>query len=223
MKKLAFGLILFLKANLIFCQLDTINFINHSFEDQPQRATTPSEWYNCGAPGESPPDIQPNDDPFKENFFGVKTKAQHGDTYVALVTRNNSTWESISQYLESTLLQDGLYTFSLFLARSDIYLSADRSQIRGRTPNRNEIRMIQYNQPIILKVWGGSDHCDKGQLLYESPPIEHTEWIEYDIEFITDSHVDFIMFEVYYDIALDENYPGNILIDNCSQITRIYP
>lgn len=74
-------------------QEGTIQLTNPSFEDVPRHSRVPRGWYDCGFPGESAPDTQP--DP----TFQVNKAAADGETYLGLVVRDNDTWESISQKL----------------------------------------------------------------------------------------------------------------------------
>lgn len=171
---------------------------NPSFEDPTNCGEVPESWYNCGPSEESPPDIQPG-------CFQVTTTAAVGKTYMGLVVRDNNTWESLGQRLSTPLQKGRTYVLSSFLARSGLYLSQSRST--GEEVN--------YATPVVLRVWGGWDYCDRAELLAESPLITNTEWQEYDLKLATNSdHINFITLEAYYKTPNLFPYNGNLLIDN---------
>ena len=69
---------------------------NPSFEGKPGSSRVPEGWSSCGPAGETDPDIQPG-------FFGCTLKAAEGSSFVGMVTRDNYTWESLSQKLPAPL------------------------------------------------------------------------------------------------------------------------
>jgi hypothetical protein len=163
-------------------------FNNGSFEDEPSDATTPHGWYECEP--FTTPDIFPG-------FWGVYTEASEGDTYIGMIYRENNTWESIGQRLTKPLSTDNCYTFSIDLAFSRTYAG--------------------YNQPIKLRIWGGTNRCDKGQLIYESPLIDHIDWKTYRIDFNPDKGHTHIILEAFHPGNI-KSYKGNILMDNLKPI-----
>lgn len=195
--------ILILVVSATIVQAQTIRLDNPSFEDEPAAGSTPIGWRNCGNPGETPPDTQPN------ATFRVYKKAQKGDTYLGLVTRDTDTWESVGQSLETPLIGGECYDFSVYLARSESYLSR----------RRVDTVQTQFTQPIRLRIWGGNNYCDKRELLAETDVIEHTKWKEYDFKFKPRREYNFIMLEAFYMTPTLVAYNGNILVDNCSAIT----
>ncbi|MCB0635909.1 MAG: hypothetical protein KDC54_04805 [Lewinella sp.] len=161
---------------------------NASFEGEPQDATVPIGWFPC-EPGTTP-DILPG-------FWGVYQEAAEGETFVGLITRENGTWESITQRLPATLREPQCYTFNLDLARAPTYSG--------------------YSRPLKLRIWGGTDKCGKAQLLYESPLIEHTRWQKYGVEFVPEQPINYLIFEAFHS-ERSFRYAGNILLDNISPI-----
>lgn len=120
--------LLFMATSILaFSQGEAIYLTNPSFEDMPRHSIAPSGWYDCGFPGESPPDVQPNGE------FGVTKPANHGATYLGMVVRDNDTWESVSQKLSRPLKRGQCYEFSLDLARSELYISLSRANNRPIT------------------------------------------------------------------------------------------
>jgi hypothetical protein len=99
---------LFLTIGTIQAQETEIIYLqNPSFEDQPRPGNTPESWADCGQMQESPPDVQPY------GGFNVTRPAKDGKTYIGFVTRDNKTWEGVSQRLSSPLQQGKCYRFSL--------------------------------------------------------------------------------------------------------------
>ncbi|MEM6724566.1 MAG: hypothetical protein AAF598_11040, partial [Bacteroidota bacterium] len=112
---LVFGLAIFfgLPAD---AQVITLN--NPSFEGQAGGGVTPPGWLDCGFPGETPPDTHPS------GAFQVYKSAHDGYTYLGMVTRGNDTWEAVGQPLSSPLVEGRCYNFSLYISRSETYVSA---------------------------------------------------------------------------------------------------
>lgn len=184
---------------------DSLTLKNSSFEDDvPAAGRGASGWLDMGAPRETPPDIQPGS-------FSVKLEAQHGKVYLGLVTRDNNTWEGVGQRLDGFLKKDSTYTFSVWLARSNIYLSV--SKLTGQEAN--------YNSPTILKIWGVNAETNQEELLAESSAISHSQWTLYTFTLKpTVADFDEIDLMAYYAKGYEQNN-GNLLIDNCSAIVKV--
>ena len=82
-----------LSVSGIWCQKRII-LQNPSFEGPAGQSRPPMGWTNCGAPGESPVDIQPGS-------FDVNFPPYNGNTYLGMVTRDIGTYEGISQRLKT--------------------------------------------------------------------------------------------------------------------------
>ena len=177
---------------------------NASFEDMPRHSAPPTGWIDCGFPGESPPDIHP--DP--EFEFQVSKRAQSGNTYLGMVTRENETYESVGQRLQSPMAAGQCYDFRLQLARSEMYLSLSK---RTRQPSN-------YVTPIVLRIWGGYSVCDRTQLLGQSTPVENYDWEEYRIKLKAEEAFTHIILEVYYKPQSMIPCNGNILLDNAQAL-----
>ena len=177
---------------------------NHSFEvDETMAGVTPRGWIDLGLKSETPPDIQPG-------FFGVTSPAQDGKRYVGLVVRDNNTWEGVGQKLEGYLRKDSAYTFSVYLTRSQQYISATKTSTEH----------VNYNAPTILKIWGYNTTTQKEELLAASTAVSHSEWIKYSFT-LQPATGDFDELDLvaYYAPGF-ENKNGNLLIDNCSSIIK---
>jgi len=184
-----------------------ISLRNPSFEDLARNSSTPRGWTNCGAPGESPPDVHP--DP--EFLFRVGTKAQHGNTILGMVTRDTETWESVGQQLTEPLTAGQCYQFDIQLARSLTYMSLSR--VTKQPAN--------YIQPVKLRVWGGYSVCDKAQLLGQSELISNSDWANYNLRLKAEAGYTHIILEAYYQEAMMFPYNGNLLLDNAQPLRLI--
>ncbi len=187
---------------------ESIHFKNPSFEDHPHINRTPKEWVDCGFPGESPPDTYPSGD------YDVTKNAYDGRTYLGLVTRDNDTWEAVSQQLSSPLERGQCYRFSIFLARSPVLNSVSR-----KSPERHDAK---YITPVVFRIWGGRSPCDKQELLAVTEPIKSVDWEEYFFNLSpTNDDVTHLLFEVYYSDQYGASYNGNLLLDKASMMEPI--
>jgi hypothetical protein len=199
MKKIAILKFLLLFSILINAQKSKIIKIdNRSFEDYPQPSHTPNGWYDCGYEGETPPDIQPN------IIIKVENEPEDGETFLALVTRDNHTIEAIGQKLKSELRNDTCYEFRISLAHSQNYLNMSR--LTGKDAN--------YNSPVALFIWGGNKYCSVKELLAKTPPINHTNWRRYKFIIKPKINLQYIMLAAAY--PKDEKTNGNLLLDNAT-------
>ena len=177
---------------------------NPSFEDdKPTHSTVPNDWMDLGAPGETPPDIQPGN-------FSVNLPAQHGKNYLGLVVRDNNTWEGVGQELDGYLEKDSIYTFSVWLARANNLISV--SKLTGQE--------AKYNNPTILKIWGVNTETREEELLAESTAISHSLWTLFTFTLQpTVADFDEIDLMAYYAPGFEQKN-GNLLIDNCAAIIK---
>lgn len=166
-----------------------IELSNPSFEGEPRDATCPQGWLPCKQG--TTPDILPG-------YWGVYHDPSDGDTYVGLITRGNNTWESIGQRLPEQLEKGTCYSWSLDLAHSDTYSG--------------------YNGPIRLRIYISKLKCQKDQLIYESPLIEHLDWKSYHFRFTPKTDSRYILIEAFHS-EKPFSYEGNILIDRLRPIT----
>jgi hypothetical protein len=160
-----------------------------------------TEWRNCGFKGESPFDVHPN------GLFGVNVLAYEGEHFVGMVVRDNGTWETMGQKLNTQLRGDTCYALSFYAMCSPIYQSYSRKT--GEPVN--------FNQPVRLRVWGGSKMCQTTDLLTVTQPITHRYWSAHTIYFKPQRKTRFLRFDVFYTEGVSF-YNGNILIDKFSDI-----
>lgn len=183
--------------------MEPIKLINPSFEDIPRASTVPRGWNNCGMEMETPPDTQPS------GQFEVTKKPYKGATYLGMVTRDNDTWESVSQRMPRAFEKGTCYAFSIYLCRSDIYKSRSSS---------NPTVEANYVTPIKLRIWGSSTYYDKQELLGETSEVKNIDWQEYKFEFRPKQAHNYIILEAFFKTPVLFPYNGNILVDNASDI-----
>lgn len=183
---------------------------NPSFEDFPTQGKQPRGWEDCGFPGETPPDVQPSGNPYN-SYFEVSKAAFEGSTYLGMVVRDNDTWEMVSQRLSGPLKSGQCYEFSLYLCRSELYVS----QSRVTYQNTN------YTTPAKLRIWGGSSFCNKKELLAETSAIINTRWLKFDFKFKPKETHSYIVLEAFYNTPVLFPYNGNVLADNASPIVPV--
>lgn len=206
-----FRLFFFLIGMVSFCTLaftqeeEPIVLTNPSFEDLPHHSKPPRGWIDCGFRGETPVDVQPS------GTFSVIKPPFDGDTYLGMVVRDNDTWEAVSQRLSRPLEAGQCYEFSIYLSRSELYTSTSR--VTDSPAN--------YVTPAKLRIYGGSDYCDKDYLLAETSLIINTRWLEYRFTFEPVADYTHLIFEAFYKTPTLFPYNGNILIDNASAITPV--
>ncbi len=213
-KALITGLLLFFwNFSRLFGQNDTntIVLINPSFEGTPQCCTTPAGWVDCGWRNETPPDIQPA--PIgQSSLFGVTKKAFDGQTYLGMVTRDNDSYERVSQSLSQPMKKGRCYSFSIYLSRSMDYLSAS---------NQNTSVLKPFTTPIVLRIYSGDAFCHQKELLAESAVVENTDWKKFTFSMSPSSDCQYIELEAFYKTPVLMPYNGNILLDKASDIKRI--
>ncbi len=199
--------ILFLSC--IWGQSDTVKLINPSFEGNPLEgglinSDLPRGWIDCGFRGETAPDVHP----VSGGQFSVSKTPSEGRTYIGMVVRDNDTWERISQRVVGTMEKGKCYEFSIYVSKSELYLS--KSRVTDKPTN--------YVKPTKLRIFGGNDYCHQAELLGETNLIRHTRWLEYRFTFEPTDNYSSITFEAFYNTPTLFPYNGNILIDNASHL-----
>lgn len=209
--------LLLITFQTLSAQYDEIPLVNPSFEGNPLMGSFENSfmlagWFDC-APyyfrRQTPPDVQPG----TLEFFDVKTLPRDGSTYLGMVTRQNETWEMVSQRLIRPLEKSKCYSFEIYLARSETYISRLLNSV-------DTTREFNFNKPIVLRIWGGRNVYEKRELLAESPVIEHTDWKGYQFEFNVKQDHDYLILEAFYKTPALLPYGGNILLDNASPVIR---
>ena len=190
---------------------EVITLPNPSFEGVPMEGSIngqmPPGIYDCGFPMETIPDVHPK----PISAFGVNLRAQHGNTYLGLVVRDQETWERVGQRLSTPMVEGQLYAFSVFLARSRMYESASRSTSR----------VVNFTTPCKLRIWGGNGVCERKEKLAESELIVNERWQEKLFVLRPSESYSHLVFEAFYKTPSPFPYNGNLLIDNASNIVPV--
>ena len=186
-------------------QNDTLYLTNPSFEDIPRHSSPPRGWLDCGFEGESDVDVHPS------GTFSVVKAAKHGNTYLGMVVRDNDTWERVSQPLSSPMVAGQCYEFSIFLARSETYISVSKL-----TEDR-----ANYDTAAKLRIFGGFAGCDRSVMLEETNVITHTRWIQYVFKLEPQQNFTHIILEAFYHTPTLFPYNGNILLDHASTLAPV--
>lgn len=213
----------------VFSQ-DTIRLKNPSFEGAAKYSTIPKFWMGCTFEGQNLSDLQPG-------IYGVNLPAMHGNTYVGLVARDNDTWEGICQQLEKPMKKDSVYAFNILLAHEDTFISVSQKNLKeGRLKHSafgvtleeflrrewEEQAYVNYDVPVVLRIWGGNQLCGHDELLAVSIPVSNTKWKQYHFELHpqqNDYH--YLSLEAYYKDTHEPVYNGNLMLDACSPIIQI--
>ncbi len=190
-----------------------IKLINPSFEDTPIHSVAPAGWIDCGFPGESPPDIQPN------GQWKVHRPPYHGVSYLGMVTRENDTWERVAQMLSDTLQPNQCYYFNIYLCTSPVYKSAVKELGEEDVPQDPELK--DFTDPIRLRIWGGDNYCSYKELLDQSPTVVNNDWKVYHFKFQPKVPITHLVLEAFYKTPTLFPYNGNILLDKASDIQPI--
>jgi hypothetical protein len=205
MKKNLFFWLLFSLPPFGLAGQEAILLENPSFEGEPRHSKLPTGWHDCGFAGESPPDLHPSGD------FSVTAPAQQGRTYLGMVVRDNSTWEAVGQKLSTPFSPGTCYGFSIFVARSQLYVSASR--VTNEPAN--------YDVPTRLLVWAGYAPCERKELLWETVPVPFYDWTRLDMVLKPSAPYTHLILEAYYDGDALFPYNGNLLLDNASPLLPV--
>jgi hypothetical protein len=186
----------------------TIKLVNPSFENLNLDNNLPSGWKSCTFANESHLFMQPG-------RLGCVLLPQSGKQYIAMVARDNNTYQAISQVLSSPLKAGVCYRMSVLLAKTSTYASFSRTT--GNPAN--------YNRPLKLMIWGidtkSADQCkaNPADWLSETLPVHNDGWRKYTFYIQPPKDVQVLMFSVNH--VVDKPYNGNLLIDNISLIEPI--
>jgi hypothetical protein len=209
MTNLTLTLSLLLWSMLLIAQ-DAIPILNFSFEDglaeAGTRFTEIPGWIDCGDNTETAPDVHSE----LTDFHGVKHSAAHGFNFLMMVTRDNDTQEMLCAPLPEEMKKDSNYILSVQLAKPATCISRSK---------KLQIEM-EYNQGVILRIFGGYKACELYQLLAESPVISDVDWNEHQFLLMPKQNFDYLFLQAYYDGEAQGPYNGSILLDNVQLFTK---
>jgi outer membrane protein OmpA-like peptidoglycan-associated protein len=183
---------------------------NPSFENdilsRSARNVFVKEWQDCGFKNCTPPEVQPGS-------FGVMNPPSEGKTYISMVTREDGTYEGLSQELARPLQQKTIYLWRIDLCSSD--------EMYSPTTTSKGI-YVSYNASAKLYVWGGNNICDKAELLDSTNWVDHTNWLQYTLVLSPQkSNYTHITFDVCTGMDTTPKVCSNILVDNASPLFPI--
>ena len=173
---------------------------NQSFEGTPGFSVYPPLWEPCDSL--STPDTGP------VSKTHITQSASDGDTYLVLVTRgdhgDSSSTEDIEALLYKPLKLNTDYELNIDLAMSGTaYVDTGNSGI------------LWLNNPVKLRIYGGTVSCERTELLAESGAVNNTGWKNYSFTIRpTLSDYNYLILEAYF-VQMPAYY-GNILVDNIS-------
>lgn len=187
--RLFYSIMLFFAGNHVLRCQQIIPILDSSFEKT-------IAWSSCNFADKTPVDIQPG-------AFGVIKPAADGNKYISMVTRQDSTYEGISQKLKYPLIENTCYTFSLMATRDSHYVSNIID--RGNTP-------FSFDRPVMLVLFGSDNPCGFGELLTHTPVINIYHWIKYSLSFQSNHTWKYL--NIYAMPAGNKPYNGHALLDH---------
>lgn len=136
--------------------------------------------------------------------------ASNGDTYIGLVTRGN-----LGPFANQNEDIQAQFLIPLVLGESyDLSIDLSFSENWGHFIDFGST-FLRYDTPAKLQIFGGTISCENLELLWESPIIEHLEWMSYP--FIINPQISDVNYLILRASHSDNStYFGNILIDNIS-------
>lgn len=195
MKKIILTLLVVALSTLAHAQF---TFQNPSFEGTPQPHVVPSPWTMCFNGGT--PDTQPGE-------WGINQPPAEGNSYISFLLSgegSNSYQEGASQQLSGCMTAGVEYTFSLNVAWSPIYDTAEPQDCYGS-----------------VAIYGGSNTCDKGELLWTSGALTTAGWQTVTVTFTPTQNWCYVSFTPYF-ISPCSGYI-NGMVDNISPIVPTNP
>lgn len=136
-------------------------FQNPSFEGVSCAGCAPAPWNQCFGS----PDVQPGQ-------WGFTDPATDGNTYISFLVEGGNTYsEGVSQQLSSCMVAGTEYTFTMDIAFSSVYLTAEPGNCYGS-----------------IAIWGGNADCGTDQLLWSSGQILTPGWNNVTVTFTPTSN-----------------------------------
>lgn len=175
-----------------------MTLINPSFEgialigESSKRMKSPLEGWQvwCLFESKSTPDIHGH----FTNFWNTGTQPFHGETFVGLVAREDSTWECLGQYLEEPLQAEGTYALSITVCQDPGFLG--------------------FMNPTVIRIWGTNEEYGFEELLATSEPVINPKWKEYTFDLLPSKSYQYLIIQAYYPADSIVPTSGHVLIDN---------
>lgn len=168
---------------------------NPSMEGVPQAHVVPAPWLVCYGS----PDTQPGQ-------WGINLPPSDGNSYVSFLHSGPNVGynEGMSQLLNPCLQAGSTYSFTVDLAHSPVYISADPLDC--------------YSS---FAVYAGASPCAQTETLWTSGAITHTNWQTYTVTFTPTGNWCYLSFSPYH-ITPCSGYI-NLLMDNISCVVPAGP
>jgi len=187
-------------CSFLLCMLPLLSraqsscYQNPSVEGTSQPHVVPAPWLACYGS----PDTQPGQ-------WGFTQPASDGSTYVSFLhsgQSSNGYNEGMTQLLSPCMVAGTTYSFTVDLAHSPIYTTADPLDC--------------YSSLI---VYGGNSACDPAEVLWTSGMITNTNWQTYTITFTPSQNWCYLSFSPYF-ITACSGYI-NCMLDNISCVSPV--
>ncbi|MCD4731361.1 MAG: gliding motility-associated C-terminal domain-containing protein [Bacteroidales bacterium] len=164
---------------------------NPSFEGPfPLENNPPLPWANCSGS----PDTQPL-------CWDIPTPPSDGQSYVGFAWI--PTWiERVWSSLTTPISADTCYLFQI-----DLSFYHEINHDVG----------LEKCYPIKIQIYSGNTYCLEGELLWESPFVDHPNWITYEFTLEPDEDIEGLLFRSYSPNPNPPLWPENIgyvLVDN---------
>jgi hypothetical protein len=168
-----------------------------------------TDWFISENSTYVPLDLQPNN-------CNITRKAHDGQSFISLKTSSKNAMDYIGQTLEKDvfLRKDSIYMIEVDLAFSKEFLDEKTSFFSNKNGNN----------PVSFYISGSNTETKMYEILAKSEPIEHADWQKHT--FILQPQKDDynqIQLEAYYEGNGKKSQFGSILIDNCTEITKLRP
>ena len=166
-------------------------------------------WVTCGFNKTSPSTLLLND----HLQFEIVDSAYIGEAYINLVTREDGTWEAISQKLKRGLAANQKYYIGMYACLS--------KELKSALAINFDNNKLKFGNAVIIRILGGNENCNYYEILSESPPITNESWREYAFVLEPTKRIEWITIEAYYVSDDIKPYNGNVSIDAVSSIYKI--
>lgn len=168
---------------------------NPSFEGTSQPHVVPAPWSDCFGS----PDTQPGQ-------WGINDPPTNGGTYVSFLMQGDgaSYVEGLSQQLSGCLTAGQSYTFTMDVAFSPVYNTAEPLDCYG-----------------TVAIWGSNNSCGQDQMLWSSGMMTTGGWQNATITFTPTSNWCYITIAPYFITPCSGYING--MVDNISPIVPANP
>jgi len=195
--------------------VDSIMLYDKSFEIDSLEG---SAWIDLGFWNTTPPDIHVNGEILHE----VEIEAEHGSSFLGMVTRANETFEEFGQLLTQPLKKDKKYIIKLSVCHFPGFIATDYLGNESPFDQPIKIRLKAYKVDDIEISKKAVDALGPF-LVKDSGIVDNTSWEEITIEISPEHDFDFIIIQAWWDVPIIFPYNGHLLIDYVTNIYEVSP